>query len=113
MQMLDFLRIGMLLEACRGVTDGVYTGVMSYRPLTFGQKARLAWMAFIHPRTPFGTKALLIGGLLYGITPMDIIPDVLPFFGISDDAAVLVVVILLFLRMTKGIRNELRHREGY
>lgn len=70
-------------------------------------------MAFVHPRASVGAKALLIGGALYGITPFDLVPDMLPLLGVVDDAAIIALVVFFFLRMTKGIRSEIRHREGW
>ena len=37
----------------------------------------------------------LIGALLYFISPLDLIPDMLPIVGLSDDAAVLAGAIKL------------------
>ena len=37
---------------------------------------------------PIGTIIAIISALIYVLSPIDIIPDVLPAIGISDDAAV-------------------------
>ncbi len=78
----------------------------SYR-LSFGQKLRLLWQAFFDPRTPLVAKLLVVLGLFYGISPFDLIPDVIPLLGQLDDAAVLIAVLLLFLRMTSSVRKDL------
>lgn len=47
--------------------------------------ARQLWSAVRHPAAPAWLKlgtALLV---LYAVSPVDLIPDVLPFFGIADD----------------------------
>jgi uncharacterized membrane protein YkvA (DUF1232 family) len=52
-------------------------------------------------------KAALIAALAYFVLPFDVVPDILPLVGYSDDAAVLVTA----LRMVAGhIRPE--HREA-
>jgi uncharacterized membrane protein YkvA (DUF1232 family) len=57
--------------------------------------------------TPREVQAALIGALAYFILPFDIIPDVLPVIGYTDDAAVLAAAIRL---VAKHIRPE--HREA-
>ena len=56
-------------------------------------------------------KALLIGALFYGISPIDLIPDVLPVIGQMDDLAVLIIAVMIFLRMTTSIRQDLRRND--
>ena len=48
------------------------------------------------PRVPTAEKALFIGAIVYVISPIDLIPDVLPFIGQVDD---LYVVALCLLRL--------------
>ena len=48
------------------------------------------------PRVPTAEKALFIGAIVYVISPLDFIPDVLPFIGQVDD---LYVVALTLLRL--------------
>ena len=76
--------------------------------MVFTQKFRLLWLAFNDRRTPLLAKVLVIGGILYGAAPVDLIPDVIPLFGQLDDIAVLIVILVLFLRMTKSVREDLR-----
>lgn len=45
------------------------------------------------PDAAWKSRALAIGALIYLITPLDAIPDVLPGLGLVDDAALLVSVI--------------------
>lgn len=42
------------------------------------------------PETPAWVKATAIGALGYLILPIDVLPDILPVVGLSDDLAVLV-----------------------
>jgi uncharacterized membrane protein YkvA (DUF1232 family) len=43
-------------------------------------------------QTPPHVRVALIGALAYFIAPFDILPDVVPVVGLTDDAAVLAVV---------------------
>ena len=62
--------------------------------------------AFDHA-TPVQVKAALVAALAYFVLPFDVVPDILPLIGYSDDAAVLVTA----LRMVAGhVRPE--HREA-
>ena len=45
--------------------------------------------------TPTHVKAALVGALAYFVLPFDGIPDVLPFLGYTDDAAILATAIKL------------------
>lgn len=46
-------------------------------------------VALRHRDTPPVVKAAFVAGLIYFFSPIDLIPDTIPFFGMIDDAAVL------------------------
>jgi uncharacterized membrane protein YkvA (DUF1232 family) len=62
------------------------------------------YCAFDHT-TPLPVKTTLIGALAYFVLPADVIPDVLPVLGFTDDAAVLATTIKL---VASHIRPEHR-----
>jgi len=41
------------------------------------------------PRGDWPQKALAIGSLVYLITPLDVVADIIPFFGLMDDVGVI------------------------
>lgn len=45
------------------------------------------------PEVPFSTKAKITGALGYLILPLDLIPDLSPIIGYTDDLAALIAVI--------------------
>lgn len=53
------------------------------------------WRMANDPRTPKIVKVLIVGGLMYTLSPIDILPDWVPFLGLLDDAAVLPSLIAL------------------
>ena len=48
-----------------------------------------AWGRREYPGLSRGTIVLIVGGLLYFVSPIDAIVDVIPVLGLVDDAAVL------------------------
>jgi uncharacterized membrane protein YkvA (DUF1232 family) len=75
--------------------------------LPFAEDLLAAYYCAFDQATPAHVKAALVGALAYFVLPFDFMPDVLPFLGFTDDAAVL----LTALRMVAGhLRPE--HRDA-
>lgn len=55
------------------------------RIILFRKEAVTLFHAFREPRTPLYLKLAMIGVVLYVLSPIDLIPDVLPMLGIVDD----------------------------
>ena len=53
-------------------------------------KVQLLWKFTKDPDVAWGTKVVAIGALLYLISPLDAVPDVIPGGGLLDDVAVLI-----------------------
>ena len=66
-------------------------------------KVTTLWEAFKSPNTPTHLKAIIIGGLIYMVSPIDLIPDFIPFFGLTDDVGVIGLVFQQFLRLTANV----------
>jgi uncharacterized membrane protein YkvA (DUF1232 family) len=66
---------------------------------TLFAELRLAWRLIREPRVPLVVKALPALAVLYVLSPLDFIPDVLPVIGQLDDLGILVLSVKLFLRM--------------
>ena len=60
---------------------------------------RLYWRLFRDARVSIWPKALIVVSLLYLASPIDIIPDVIPFLGEVDDLVVLIIACRLFMYM--------------
>ena len=60
--------------------------------------ARLLWRALRHPQSPGWLKLGTLGVVLYLISPIDLIPDVIPVFGVLDD----IVIVPLAIRWLLG-----------
>ena len=69
--------------------------------------ARLLWALATDPRVPPARKALLGIAGAYIVSPIDLIPDVIPVFGAMDDVVVMVLAIDIFLEgLPKELVNE-------
>lgn len=58
---------------------------------------RLYWRLLWDRRVSIWPKALLIVSLLYVLSPIDFIPDVIPFVGELDDLVVVIAACRLFM----------------
>jgi uncharacterized membrane protein YkvA (DUF1232 family) len=63
--------------------------------LPFAEDLIAAHYCAFDRRTPLHVKAVLVGALAYFVLPADIVPDVLPVIGYTDDAAVLAAAVKL------------------
>ncbi len=57
------------------------------------------WFARKHPATPFLAKALAVVVVAYALSPIDLIPDFIPFLGYVDDVILLPVLIWMTVRL--------------
>ena len=63
--------------------------------IPFAEELLTAYYCAFDRNTPTHVRVALIGALLYFISPFDLIPDVLPIVGMTDDAAVVAGAIKL------------------
>lgn len=56
-------------------------------------------LSVFHRDTPKKVRGLLLAAILYLISPIDIIPDTIPFFGVMDDAIIVPMAIETLLGM--------------
>jgi uncharacterized membrane protein YkvA (DUF1232 family) len=74
--------------------------------IPFAEDLLTAYYCAFDRRTPNSVRLALLGALAYFIAPFDVLPDVLPIVGLTDDAAVLAAV---FKMVWDSIRPE--HRQ--
>jgi len=75
--------------------------------LPFAEDLLTAYYCAFDRATPSHVRFALIGALAYFISPLDVLPDLLPIVGLTDDAAVLAGVVRL---VWGNIRPE--HRDA-
>ena len=59
----------------------------------FRRELAIAWRTFRHVATPTHVKALLVLAVLYVVSPIDLIPDVVPVLGWLDDIGVVTILL--------------------
>lgn len=70
--------------------------------------ARRLWLALRHPDAPTWLKVGTALLALYLVSPFDLIPETIPFFGVVDDLVILPVAIRWMLdRLPAGLRADL------
>ncbi len=75
--------------------------------------AKRLWYALGHPQAPGWLKAGTALVLLYLVSPIDLIPDVVPIFGVVDDLVVVPMAIRWLLnRLPANIREHAEARAG-
>lgn len=71
---------------------------------------RLYWRLLGDRRVSLWPKALLLLSFLYVLSPIDLIPDVIPFIGEVDDLVLLIVACRLFIYLCppEAVREHVR-----
>ena len=73
--------------------------------------ARLLWLALKHPLSPSWLKPAVAGMVLYVVSPVDLIPDVIPFLGVIDDVVLIPLAIRFVLkRLPTRVRDDIAGR---
>ncbi len=57
--------------------------------IPFAEDLLAAWICARDPATPRRVRLTLLAALGYFVLPIDALPDIMPFLGFTDDAAVL------------------------
>ncbi len=77
-----------------GVSPPPAARILAHLPNFF----RLYWRLFRDPRVGIPAKVVLIAGVLYLISPIDLMPDIgLPVLGLVDDILILTVALRVFI----------------
>lgn len=63
------------------------------RFLQFRNELAVLWRAFMAPETPVPLKALMLLVPLYLISPLDLVPDFIPFAGWLDDVVIVPLMV--------------------
>ncbi|MHC2067749.1 YkvA family protein [Bremerella sp. T1] len=64
------------------------------------------WQMITDPKASWSSKAVAIGAVLYLISPLDGVPDLLPLVGLTDDAAVILAAVATLAFELKKYRDS-------
>lgn len=96
-------------------SDSGFWGKLAKFALKIGEPvvydALLLFYLLKSPSCPVQQKALILGALGYLILPADLVPDVIPLLGFTDDAAAIATVIKVVKNnITPEIENQAREK---
>jgi uncharacterized membrane protein YkvA (DUF1232 family) len=69
------------------------------RFVTFRKELATLWRAFMAPETPVHLKALMLLVPAYLLSPIDLIPDVVPLFGWVDDFVIVPLMVTWIVKL--------------
>ncbi len=67
------------------------------------------YYALIDDDTPDWARGVIIGALIYFVSPVDAVPDVIPVVGYSDDLAVMVAAVAVVATHIKDEHRQKAH----
>ena len=79
--------------------------------LPFAEDLLAAYYCAFDRDTPLQVKAALLGALAYFVLPFDAVPDVLPFLGFADDAAILATALRIVANHLTPAHREAAKRK--
>lgn len=83
-------------EKVSGRLDGMNRGPVA----KIWKQVLMLWNYVRDPKTPWTAKILPLAGLVYLISPLDAIPDLIPVLGLTDDVVIILLVVKTIKRAT-------------
>jgi uncharacterized membrane protein YkvA (DUF1232 family) len=90
----------MVMSTTRSTLFGLIGRSALNRLYLFREEALTLWRAFWHPDTPLHLKAATLFAAFYLVSPIDLVPDFIPFAGWIDD---LILVPLMVSWIVKAL----------
>lgn len=63
------------------------------------QQTLVVYFAARDPRTPWPARLLALGVAAYALSPLDLVPDFIPVFGLLDDLIIVPLGLMIVLRL--------------
>jgi uncharacterized membrane protein YkvA (DUF1232 family) len=88
-------------------------GVFAYKVKQLKNSIYILYLASRDPRVPVYIKLLILLLIAYALSPVDIVPDVIPVLGYIDDLIILPLgIYLVFKLIPEEIKAEYREKAG-
>jgi uncharacterized membrane protein YkvA (DUF1232 family) len=95
--------------------------IQKFRTRTDALKSEMhaLYLAWQDARTPWAAKVLLFLVLAYALSPIDLIPDVIPIFGYLDDLVIVPAGLALAIKMippevlSDARRTAMQHQDQF
>jgi uncharacterized membrane protein YkvA (DUF1232 family) len=84
--------------AAQGMALKLAQWTQRYRNTRLITHAKKLWNYFRSEKASKGQKIIILAGLIYLISPLDVVPDFIPFAGLLDDMGVAVFVLNYILK---------------
>ena len=68
----------------------------TFGSIPFAEEAVALYLLFIDPDYPIIKKGVAVFALLYFISPVDLVPDILPVVGFLDDAGIIAAAVNMY-----------------
>lgn len=78
--------------------------------LPFADDLVAAYYCAFDRNTPRHVQAALVGALAYFVLPFDVVPDMMPLLGFTDDAAVLATAVRLIATHMRPVHRQAAKR---
>jgi uncharacterized membrane protein YkvA (DUF1232 family) len=78
-------------------------GILKEALLLIPNFLKLLFRLFKDSRVPVAEKALLVGAIVYVVSPLDLIPDVIPFIGEVDDLYLIALTVIRLLNRAPDV----------
>jgi uncharacterized membrane protein YkvA (DUF1232 family) len=75
------------------------SGLIGRRGISFKQEVILLYFGCRDPRTPWYARLPALFSLIYLISPLDLIPDFIPFAGYVDDLIIVPILLHISFRL--------------
>lgn len=82
------------------------------RLVRFRREVTTLWHAFWHPLTPTYLKVLTVLTVLYVVSPLDLITDVIPVIGWVDDVVIVSFAVSWIVSRLPRITMQNRHTQN-